>query len=64
MDNINAQVGLIKLAFDSLTDEIIQARNGGAMLVHHINGDPNNKLVVGTMRRGKSLLPSTIPNIK
>lgn len=64
MDNINAQVGLIKLAFDSLADEIIQARNGGEMLVHHINGDPNNKLVVGTIRRGKSLLPSTIPNIK
>lgn len=58
MENINSQVGQIKLSVDSLTDEIIQTRNGGGLLVHHINGDQKNKLVVGTMRRGKSFLPS------
>lgn len=64
MENINSQVGLIKLSVDSLTDEIIQTRNGGEMLVHHINGDPNNKLVVGTIRRGKSFLPCATPENK
>lgn len=55
---INSEIGMIKAALDSLTDEVIASPNGGgSMLVHYIDGNPHNKLVIGSMRKGKSSIP-------
>ena len=56
-ENIVNQIGKINSALDGLTDEVIESGNGAGMLVHHIDGNPNNKLVLGTIRKGKSRLP-------
>lgn len=56
--NIDSEIGMIKTALDSLTDEVIASRNGGNLLVHHIDGNPQNKLVIGTVRMGKHSIPN------
>ncbi len=42
--------------FESLIDEEVETKSGATLLVHHINGNENNQLVVGTSRKGKSII--------
>lgn len=53
---VNQVVSDVKGIADALTDEIIERENGIQQYVHHINGDPKNKLVIGSSRKGKSIL--------
>jgi hypothetical protein len=48
-------VSNVKGIADALTDEVVALKNNNQQYVHHINGDPKNKLVIGSSRRGKSI---------
>lgn len=48
-------VSNVKWIADTLTDEVIELKNGNQQYVHHINGDPKNKIVIGSSRRGKTI---------
>lgn len=54
-DQIDQAASDLKGIADALTDEVIDRENGSQQYVHHINGDPKNKLVIGSSRRGKSI---------
>ena len=55
--DLDVEAGAVKAALDALTDEVIESGQGPDLLIHHIEGSPKNKLVVGTSSRGKSRLP-------
>lgn len=55
-DQVDQAASDVKGIADALTDEIVERENGRQQYVHHINGDPKNKLVIGSSRRGKSIL--------
>jgi len=56
-ENINTEMGKLKQNVDSLADEAIDSPSGNSVqLVHHLNGESSNKLIVGTSGKGKSFL--------
>ena len=50
---IDKEVSTITEVFDALTDEVIKGKNSD-QLIHHLNGDSKNKLVIGSSGKGKS----------
>jgi hypothetical protein len=54
-DQVDQALTDVKGIADALTDEVVEQGNGNQQYVHHINGDPKNKLVIGSSRRGKSI---------
>jgi hypothetical protein len=57
MSNIDHEIASVKGIADAMTDEVIDAGNGKQQYVHHVHGNPKNKLVIGTSGRGKSIAP-------
>lgn len=53
--NIDVLIGEFKALADSFVDEVLAIPSGGYQLVHHMNGNDNNRLVFGTVRLGKSI---------
>lgn len=54
-EQVDHAVSDLKGIADALTDEVVERENGSQQFVHHIYGDPKNKLVIGSSRRGKSI---------
>ena len=52
--DLDAEAGGVKAALDALTDEVIESEQGSDLLIHHIEGDTRNKLILGTSGKGKS----------
>ncbi|MBW0298849.1 hypothetical protein B4P00_22030 [Shewanella xiamenensis] len=56
MSKTDQAISIFKGIADTLTDEVVELKNGRQQFIHHVNGNPNHKLVIGSSRRGKSII--------
>jgi len=55
--DIDIEMGELKQGLDSLVDETIDSSSGNStQLIHHVDGDSSNKLVIGTSGKGKAFI--------
>jgi len=56
MSKTDQAISRFKGIADTLTDEVVELKNGNKQFIHHVNGNPKHKLVIGSSRRGKSII--------
>lgn len=55
MTKTDQSISIFKGIADTLTDEVVELKNGRKQFIHHVNSNPNHKLVIGSSSRGKSV---------
>lgn len=55
MSDMDALATDVLNRFNSLVDEEVETNNGSIELIHHINGNKKDQLVVGISRKGKTI---------
>jgi hypothetical protein len=55
MSKTDMAISIFKVVADTLTDEVVELKNGRKQFIHYVDSNPNHKLVIGSSFRGKTI---------